>query len=389
MQNRLSALTQQAWIATIFAFILGVILGWLVLGWVLFPLQYTDADPWDLRASAKAQYVQMAADSFSLTQDKALAQERLRGFNQPELNSIVSSLVAERNRAGRGLEAQRLTAFAKAYGLNLSGAPVTTAPTPAPAAASSNLVDSVGPIALGLVLLAVVVGLGLLFFNRFRGADSMPSFTGRTSRQDVAYTEMPNMDATPVQPVATPPVINTPPQTATLPAMQTPVMQAPVQAPAPRTAPAPRGVPTPMAKTLGTFAATYKFGDDNYDTAFTLETARSEFLGECGMGISDTIGEGKPDKVTAFDLWLFDKTDVRTVTQILMSEHAYNDTNLRNKLAPKGDLTLAEKGKHLLLETATLRVDAEIVDLVYASTPGLPLNSHFQKLIVELVPVQK
>jgi hypothetical protein len=107
------------------------------------------------------------------------------------------------------------------------------------------------------------------------------------------------------------------------------------------------------------------------------------------MGISELIGEGKPDKVTAFDLWLFDKTDVRTVTQILMSEHAYNDQALRNKLAPKGDLTLAEKGKHLVLETATLHVEAEIVDLVYASTPGLAPNSHFQRLMVELQASQK
>ncbi len=155
-----------------------------------------------------------------------------------------------------------------------------------------------------------------------------------------------------------------------------------------RPAPAPKA-PAPTTKSLGTFAATYKFGDDNYDTAFTLETPKGEFLGECGMGISETIGEGKPDKVTAFDLWLFDKTDVRTVTQILMSEHAFNDQALRSRLAQKGELTLAEKGKHILLETATLRVDATIVDLVYASTPGLPGNSHFQKLIVEMVPVQK
>ncbi len=107
------------------------------------------------------------------------------------------------------------------------------------------------------------------------------------------------------------------------------------------------------------------------------------------MGISDTTGEGKPDKVTAFDLWLFDKIDVRTLTQILMSEYAFNDQGIRQRLAQKGELTLAEKGKHILLETATLRVDATIVDLVYASTPGLPPNSHFQKLIVQMDAAQK
>lgn len=181
------------------------------------------------------------------------------------------------------------------------------------------------------------------------------------------------------------------PMTAATPAMTTAPraapMSVPAQQPVPRAAPPPRAAPT--GKSLGTFAATYKFGDDNYDTAFTLETTRNEFLGECGMGISETVGEGKPDKVTAFDLWLFDKTDVRTVTQILMTEHAYTDQGLRARLAQKGELELAEKGKHILLETATLRVDATIVDLVYASTPGLPPNSHFQKLIVEMTAAQK
>ena len=94
-----------------------------------------------------------------------------------------------------------------------------------------------------------------------------------------------------------------------------------------------------MTRSLGTFAATYKFGEDNYDTSFTLETARGEFLGETGMGTSETIGEGKPDKVTAFDVWLFDKTDVRTVTQILMSESAYNDQATRQRLATLADHT--------------------------------------------------
>jgi hypothetical protein len=176
---------------------------------------------------------------------------------------------------------------------------------------------------------------------------------------------------------------------ASLAAQPTGLQEQPVAPAAAATAAATRVGATPISKSLGTFAATYKFGEDNYDTSFTLETTRGEFLGETGMGSSETIGEGKPDKVTAFDVWLFDKTDVRTVTQILMSEAAFNDQPTRQRLATKGELVLAEKGKTVRLETATLIVDCEIVDLVYASTPGLPPNSHFQKLIVEMVPSQK
>jgi hypothetical protein len=133
----------------------------------------------------------------------------------------------------------------------------------------------------------------------------------------------------------------------------------------------------------------YTLGNDNYDTSYSLETPRGEFLGECGMGISETIGEGKPDKVVAFDLWLFDKADVRTVTQILMSEYAFKDQPTRTKLATKGEAILAEKGKTLRFETASLRIDAQITELMYATNTNYPPNSHFQRLIVEIVPSVK
>ena len=133
----------------------------------------------------------------------------------------------------------------------------------------------------------------------------------------------------------------------------------------------------------------YTLGNDNYDTSYSLETPRGEFLGECGMGISETIGEGKPDKVTAFDLWLFDKADVRTVTQILMTEYAYNDQMLRTKLSSKGEAVLAERGKTIHLETQSLSISAQVVELIYATNPNYPPNSHFQKLIVEIVPTIK
>ena len=148
------------------------------------------------------------------------------------------------------------------------------------------------------------------------------------------------------------------------------------------------GVPAPPGG-LGRYVAAYQLGNDNYDTSFSLETPKQEFLGECGMGISETIGEGKPDKVTAFDVWLFDKGDVRTVTQVLMSEYAFSDPSLRSKLLSKGQPFLAEKGKTLRLETQALIVDAQIVELVYAVNPNFAPNSHFQKLTVEMSPTLK
>jgi hypothetical protein len=134
---------------------------------------------------------------------------------------------------------------------------------------------------------------------------------------------------------------------------------------------------------LAQFVTTYTLGDDHYDPSFSIELDNSEFMGECGVGISETIGVGAPSKVTACEVWLFDKNDIRTVTMVLMSEYAFHDEALRTKLAPKGEPLLAEVGRELVLETKTLRVQARVVEVAYG-TGNLPPNSFFERLTVDL-----
>ncbi len=131
------------------------------------------------------------------------------------------------------------------------------------------------------------------------------------------------------------------------------------------------------------FMTTYMFGDDLYDDSFSIEASTGEFLGECGVGISDTIGVGEPKKVTALELWLFDKNDIQTVTKVIMSAHCFNDQNIRQKLESKGEPILAEAGKQILLETATLQLEARIVDMSYGEG-ALPNSSYLQRLTLEL-----
>jgi hypothetical protein len=131
------------------------------------------------------------------------------------------------------------------------------------------------------------------------------------------------------------------------------------------------------------FMTTYLHGDDLYDDSFSIEAASGEFLGECGVGISDTIGSGDAKNVSAFEIWLFDKNDIRTVTKVLMSDHAFRDEAIRAKLAPKGEAILARTNDRVILETATLRVQARIVDLTYGMGPQPP-NSFFDRITIEL-----
>ena len=71
---------------------------------------------------------------------------------------------------------------------------------------------------------------------------------------------------------------------------------------------------------------------DNFDESFAIETEDGEWLGECGMGISETLDDGTPRRVAAFEVWLFDKPNTRTVTNVLMSDAAHSSEVLRNKL---------------------------------------------------------
>ncbi len=126
-----------------------------------------------------------------------------------------------------------------------------------------------------------------------------------------------------------------------------------------------------------------------YDDSFSIETSDEEFLGECGVAISETIGVGTPEKVSAIEVWLFDKEDfVRTLTKVFASEHAFNDPAIRSKLEPKGEIVMVQPGAVAVLETNTLRLQARIVDVQYGTGP-LPANSHFDKLTVELATWRK
>lgn len=145
---------------------------------------------------------------------------------------------------------------------------------------------------------------------------------------------------------------------------------------------------------LGHFVTTYNFGDDGYDTSFNIETTgpEGEFYGACGVGFSEIVGEGSPDKIVAFEIWLFDKTDmdnIQTVTKVLMSDFAYNNQILRAKMKDRGEAVLVERGQTIVIDAIGLQLNAEVVDFVYGTDPSLPPNSYFESLTTELVPMFK
>ena len=132
---------------------------------------------------------------------------------------------------------------------------------------------------------------------------------------------------------------------------------------------------------LKRWAGTYILGQDNYDEFFTIETEDGAFLGESGMGILETVPGTSPKQVKAFDVGLFDKTDITTLSRVVMSEQAYNDSAMRDKVKanPQAEAILAEPGKEFILETSAMRVKAKIEEMEYG-----PDNAYFNKLKMSL-----
>jgi hypothetical protein len=315
------------------AFVLGLVIGLVVLGWWLWPVQWTDADPEHLSNDDKVEYVQLVADSFVLTGDIQKAKDRIARLGN---GAEVIQLALEETT---GIDNLRVSQLATVAG---AGAPATgEQPGGGGATGSVSLVQRLLPFCAAGLLLVLVVGGGAFLYMRFVGG--MPKSKGPARlRPDVPQGSMATRVETPAEIAA-------------------------------------EAGPEPVT----TFKTTYMLGNDLFDESFSIDDQQGDFLGECGVGIGEMIGVGDPKKVTAFEIWLFDKNDIRTVTKVLMSEHAFNDEGLKSRLAAKGEPVQAKSNGLVEMETATLKVTARLVDMQYGSG-ALPPNSFFQQLTLEI-----
>jgi hypothetical protein len=343
MSTSRQAVLRPLLIGAVLGLIVGCLVGWLVIGWSLWTVDF------ELPPEGKEQYVRLVSDSYALRRDPEIARQQLamESISVEDANKIIDKLIADYEAQGQTVPSQQL----RNLKAGLSGTPVAlpaetpaappaetpaapegvtavpTAAAPEPTPVPTSLLSNALPFCLGGLLL-VVAGAAIVFLvMRLRRAGAAKP--GARPKEEV---------------------------------------------------PAWTGTGPPP---LSQWVSTYNLGMDNFDESFSIETPTGEFLGECGMGISEVLGPEAPRRVTAFEVWLFDKSDIRTVTKVLMSEHAYYDDTLRAKLAPKGEPVLAEPGVTFTLETTSLSVDAEVLDMDYGDGMGAA-NSHFTRLKVSL-----
>lgn len=330
-------------------FVIGLFIGLVVLGWWLLPVQYTDAAPRHMETTFwQPDYVRIMVKAFELdwrnaagdaaSQQEAIRQAKLRwddfGAKGPEL---LAKLEAEKDPQ-KTVDPIALADFRSL---------VATSKTPLPGVTPTPQQQSSGgfpwlPALLIMCLVTLVIAAALIYFVLIRGGKR-------------------------------PTGIMTPARQAQEAARQATLTDYAAQ-----------GEEPPMAQ----FIASYKLGDDLFDESFSIDSPSGEFLGECGVGISETIGVGDPKKVTAFEVWLFDKNDIQTVTKVIMSPHAFSDEGIRQRLAAKGEPVEAKPGQQVVLETATLQLVARVVEMTYGEG-ALPPQSFFDQGVLELAIWQK
>jgi len=349
--------------------IVGCLIGWFVIGWWLWPVQYVgDAYTYELNEAEKAEYVAAVVDSYNLTRRVDVAAQRFAGWETEEKVSALARLFAEYQVQGKNQEAQGIVVlttalnqlegwdstavsqatdqlvtqyqdegsaeqaqfvilFSSEMGLvtaGPTGEQVSPAATPVPQESPSGL-RGVGLLLVLLLALILVGAMAFLIVFLIRRQRAAP-----TTAMAVDESEWLGEGPLP----------------------------------------------------LLTRKSAYRLGMDNFDESFSIEGEDGTFMGECGVGISEAMGEDTPRRVLAFEVWLFDKSDIRTVTKVLVSDHAYENEALRNKLAARGEPILALPGTTIVLETTALAVEARVEEMEYGD--GTPSSSYFNSLTVSL-----
>lgn len=74
------------------SFVGGLIIGLTVFGWLLWPVQWVDAAPKDLRHEFQIIYVDMVVDSFEDTHDLNKARYRLNPWDEAEALQLLDEV---------------------------------------------------------------------------------------------------------------------------------------------------------------------------------------------------------------------------------------------------------------------------------------------------------
>lgn len=340
------------------AFATGLLIGWLLIGWWIWPVTWANALPVDLSPEYRRTYVVGIAYAFQATGDVERARREMEalGGGVAQRQALEEALTA-----ASPADRDALIELERALQLPLL-------PRPVPSLRGGS---SWGPLLLGLLLGMSLIGLGAAAFYGVK--------SGWVSARIADWAHLFVSGSRPEPAPSVKPVVDVVPRVEVIP--ETIGLGGEGKPAAPE-----QGLR--LREKLGSFTPTFRRGVEEYTENFDLASPDgSEYAGDCGMGVSETL-EGDDDRVTALEVWLFDKSDIRTQTCVLASEYAHSDPVLRKHLSNHGLEVPARPGEAFTIEGQSLVLVGKVLSVTYADV-GQPPQSVFEEVKVSLEVYRK
>jgi len=410
-------LTNPLW-RNIAIFTIGLVVGWMVFGWLLFPVKYTHVYPNELHPDALNDYLLMAAESYGATHDLRTAGKRLRYWDDP---NVLGPML---NELAQSIET---TDPAGAAYLSILARDLHLPATPAPSTQSSSSSPGFNFLILLIPLLALAVLVGLILIaQRFgllnRGAvqpeiadipEQMPA--PAAPPEDASFT-----DAAPAISIAT--ISTDEPEEAIEPmsavepeaaaellemdesdglsgemmedeldfgpgeepdfSEDAPLADESIDPETPETHSAP---PPPIPDEIEMMELgeeedqqaprVLRFdGDPAYNTIVAIEP-HDDYLGEYGLSASRTA-PNNANLVLTLEVWLFDKSDTQTMEITLVPPVIAADPDLKARyVGENASVIPLQEGQPISLDTAELHLDGRVrrVGFGAATSDGVPV----------------
>ncbi len=174
------------WFLVVLALLVGLAFG-LLVGWVVWPVQWTDASPEGLQANWRLEWLNMSADSYARNPNPEVAQQRFSALGKyaPEALSTLQA-------GAQGERAAEIKAFAEAVA---SGSPAPEQSGSQEQPAANDLVGRLlkpplfGYVAAGLFLALLAVVLLVVLVIRLFSGGRQPAIEAPLAPEPVAEAQ--------------------------------------------------------------------------------------------------------------------------------------------------------------------------------------------------------
>ncbi len=384
-------------------FTLGLLLGWLVLGWLIFPVKYTQAYPNDLQPEALNSYLLMTAESYAATHNLRDAGKRLRYWDDENTLGPMLYDLARSVETTNPADAAYLRVLARDLHL-----PATPAPRPAKSSGGKwrfSFWWLLAPLAGLIVLTGIIVIARRLGWLKQRVLqpeviDKAPEYSNQANDpEDIDYAAPPA-----ARPVHSHPDELRPEDAAwTTPAEEEEALfdeehetlpekeqgddaemeggdeDGADKATAPEisdNAPFPTPEPYPAKDDLLMWQPhVLRFdGDPAYNKIIAIEQG-DDYLGEYGLEAKKTA-PNNPNLTITLELWLFDKSDTQTTDAALAAPVVAADPALKTRYV-KDNMPIIplRQGERISLQTAELQLEGRVRRVKFGATTsdGVPV----------------